>query len=269
MQPRLVSLERLLEGLEVEIEPPPCASGDRNGIGYLELVGGTVVRLSPPSATSALRRRASRRARRAAVRIRVTYQRAVGLFEHLPQPLTERVGADDPIRGAFRELVDELARRRPGYRAMTELLGRRCLILLLRRAFEHDVSPPVWMASLGDDRLGRAVAAMRARPEHAFTLPELAELAGMSRSAFAARFAGALAQSPIGFLKTVRLARAVELLTRTDMPVKAVAARVGYSSRSSFTRAFLARHGAAPATFRVATRHARRHPSRVESNDAA
>jgi AraC family transcriptional regulator len=54
------------------------------------------------------------------------------------------------------------------------------------------------------------------------------------------------------FLKGVRLDRAIQNLTRTDLPVKVVAARAGYSSRSSFSRAFLARHGTGPAAYRAA-----------------
>jgi transcriptional regulator GlxA family with amidase domain len=58
-------------------------------------------------------------------------------------------------------------------------------------------------------------------------------------------------QPPIEFLKTLRLDRAAHLLARTDLPVKRIAARAGYSSRSSFTRAFLARYGLGPARFRA------------------
>ena len=76
----------------------------------------------------------------------------------------------------------------------------------------------------------------------------------MSRSVFAARFAGALGRAPIEFLTELRLARAARILAGTDLPVKTVARRVGYSSRSSFTRAFLARHGLAPMAFRSAAR---------------
>jgi transcriptional regulator GlxA family with amidase domain len=92
---------------------------------------------------------------------------------------------------------------------------------------------------------------MQAGPEQAFTLSTLAEVAGMSRSVFAERFVTALGESPMEFLKTLRLGRATHLLLRTDLPVKNIASRVGYSSRSSFTRAFLARYGAAPARFRT------------------
>src|ERR1043165_381863 len=72
----------------------------------------------------------------------------------------------------------------------------------------------------------------------------------MSRSVFAARFTSVRGEPPMEFLKALRLGRAAELLTRTDLPVKTVASEVGYSSRSSFTRAFVARYGCAPARFR-------------------
>jgi AraC-like DNA-binding protein len=186
--------------------------------------------------------------------IRVTYQGSVDLFDHLREPLVEDLTSDDPIRRSFEELLEEISAQRPGARAMAATLLRRCLILLLRRHLEHATGRPSWLAALEDARLGRAVATMQDGPEQSFTLPGLAEVAGMSRSVFAARFADALGQSPMEFLKTVRLARAAELLRRTDLPVKSVATRVGYSSRSSFTRAFLARHGVGPTAFRAAAR---------------
>jgi AraC-like DNA-binding protein len=187
-------------------------------------------------------------------RIRATCQGSTSLFDHLREPLVESLTPDDPLRRAFLDLIDEIASQRPGYRAMAEALLRRCLILLLRRLCERGEGQLPWLAALEDSRLGRAVAAMQDRPEHSFTLPALAEVAGMSRSVFAARFAGALGQSPIGFLKTLRLARATRLLLATDLPVKSVATRVGYSSRSSFTRAFVACHGVGPTAFRTAAR---------------
>jgi len=192
-------------------------------------------------------------------RIHVTYQGTVGLFDHLREPLVEHLTPDDPLGRAFQDLLEEIGGQRAGYRAMAEALLRRCLILLLRRLGEHTTERLSWLAPLEDSRLGRVVSAMQDRPEHSFTLPALAEVAGMSRSVFAARFAGALGQPPIEFLKSLRLARAARLLVATDLPVKSVATRVGYSSRSSFTRAFVASHGVGPMAFRAAARE--RHAS--------
>jgi AraC-like DNA-binding protein len=279
----LMVLDRLLDGLDVTFESlavsdlrrgfpvgwrrgePPALRCTLGGGAVLELAGGATLRFEghsvevvPARAERAWARSLGDEADHdiliARGRIRATYQGSVGLFDHLREPLVESLTDDDPLREAFHELIDELASQRTGYRAMAETLLRRCLILLLRRLCDHDRGRVLWLALLEDSRLGRAVAAMRDRPEHSFTLPALAEVAGMSRSVFAARFADTLGQSPIGFLKTLRLARATRLLLATDLPVKSVATRVGYSSRSSFTRAFVACHGVGPMAFRAAAR---------------
>jgi AraC-like DNA-binding protein len=186
--------------------------------------------------------------------IRATYQSSVGLFHHLRQPMVEQSSADDAIRHCFEELLNEFHAPRPGSRAMSDALLRQCLIWLLRRLFERGESSLHWLAPLADVGVGRTLSAMHDQPQHCFRLEELAELAGMSRSVFAERFAHAVGQSPIEFLKALRLARAAVLLARTDLPVKGVAARVGYASRSSFTRAFATSHGRSPAVFRATTR---------------
>jgi AraC-like DNA-binding protein len=289
----MISLDRLLDGLDVFVDPVVVhdlrrergSERARSGVlsvrypasggGILELAGGASIHFTrdkltvfPPrgrgrSAADLQGRRAGRRngdnhnaARTekdvmvATGRLRATYLGSIGLFDHLREPLVGDLRAGDPIARSFRDLLDEIANPRAGRRAMVESLLRQGLILFLRRCCEPG-SSVAWMVALEDAGIGRAVSAMHDRPDHSFTLQGLADVAGMSRSVFAARFAEALDRSPMEFLKDVRLARAAELLARTDMPVKAVAARVGYSSRSSFTRAFLASHHVGPAAFRL------------------
>jgi AraC-like DNA-binding protein len=238
----VIALERLIEGLSVEA-PPRSRLAPEPGV--ITISGGVTVRLSPHSI-------AVLPSRGAAVPgvIRVTFQDVAGVFDHLRTPLIEPLSVHDPIRRAFEDLLEEVVNERPGSRAMVETLARRWLILFLRRCCRH-ARPPWWVAALQEPRLGRVIAAMQDRPHQAFTLAELADLAAMSRSVFAARFTDVLGQSPMEFLQALRLAKAAELLAATDLPVKIVASRVGYSSRSSFTRAFVARQGAWPTAFRA------------------
>jgi len=274
----MITLEQLLDGLDVTMGPVAIhalrregaiehAAGDGpalhyglRGVGWLELAEGervavaarTIIVTPPARRTRIVVANGARTDFVAAsVAIGTTYQGSVGVFDRLHEPLVERVGAHDPVRRSFEDLFEEVDAHRPGFRAMSEALLRRCLIWLLRRCFERPDCSLSWLAPLEDRGLGRALTAMHERPQHCFTLAELAELAGMSRSVFAARFAHTVGRSPIEVLKALRLARAAELLTRTDLPVKGIAARVGYASRSSFTRAFCARHGLPPADFRM------------------
>jgi AraC family transcriptional regulator, activator of mtrCDE len=274
----MITLEQLLHGLDVAMGPVcihalrrdggfediqtdrPALHYGLRGAGRLEMsergsvgVAARTVIVAPPGRARIV---AAHDASHgdvvvASVAMRVTYQGLVGVFDHLHEPLVERVSAGDPVRRTFAELLEEVDAHRPGFHAMCEALLRRCVIWLLRRCFDRPSCRLPWLAPLEDTRLARALAAMNERPQHCFTLAELAELAGMSRSVFAARFANAVGASPIEVLKALRLARAAELLTRTDLPVKGIAARVGYASRSSFTRAFCARHGRPPADFRA------------------
>jgi len=262
-------LDRLLDSVDVAVEPVTASvatlpNDKALAAGVLRLAGGASVSFTPQNVAimpSTLRPAAPTPGVRepngkaapvaeAGVRIRVTYLGGVSLFDHLTEPVVAPLAPASPLRRCIRELVEELAARRPGRCAMIATLLRRLLVLVLRcNSTRSELLP--WMATLGDPRLGRAVDAMQDCPQHGFTLAELAEVAGMSRSVFAARFAGALAQPPIEYLKTLRLSRAAALLRRTELPIKAVASRVGYSSRSSFTRAFIARHGVAPHAFRA------------------
>jgi len=52
------------------------------------------------------------------------------------------------------------------------------------------------------------------------------------------------------FVKETRLHRAAELLKKSDLPIKTVAGRVGFSSRSHFSRAFTGYFGRSPVHYR-------------------
>ena len=72
----------------------------------------------------------------------------------------------------------------------------------------------------------------------------------MSRSAFAREFSNTLSMSPMAFVAKTRLHHAAELLKSTKLPVKVIAASIGFASRSHFSRAFASAYGADPSRFR-------------------
>src|ERR1700690_2877050 len=66
----------------------------------------------------------------------------------------------------------------------------------------------------------------------------LAEAAGMSRSAFAARFKELLGQTPLEYVTEWRMQKAIQLLERRDKKLPEVARLVGYESDAAFSKAF-------------------------------
>ncbi|MEP6193490.1 MAG: helix-turn-helix transcriptional regulator, partial [Nitratireductor sp.] len=82
------------------------------------------------------------------------------------------------------------------------------------------------------------------------TLKQLAQEAGMSRSALAARFSHLIGQAPMQYLTLWRMQIAARLLADNSSKVAAVGKEVGYESEAAFSRAFKKVVGASPAKWR-------------------
>jgi transcriptional regulator GlxA family with amidase domain len=150
-------------------------------------------------------------------------------------------------------LLTELADPDFASHAMAEVLIKRCLILLLREQAQNERRNGQLSTLGGDQRLGRAVAEVLVDPSAGHTLATLAQKAGMSRASFADHFKQTYGQTPMNFVKTVRLETAATLLTTSDTPMKVISSAVGYTSRSSFSRAFRDVYGVDPKTYRSPT----------------
>ncbi|TAK70351.1 MAG: AraC family transcriptional regulator [Actinomycetota bacterium] len=108
-----------------------------------------------------------------------------------------------------------------------------------------------WLAALHDPVLRPALAAIHGDPAHRWTVPELAQLAAVSRSALDARFRQILGLSPIRYLADWRLHLARDLLSTTDLGNATVARRVGYEAEEAFSRAFKRAYGRSPTSWRA------------------
>jgi AraC-like DNA-binding protein len=182
--------------------------------------------------------------------VSATYQGAKGLFDHLPGPITEYAKHGDAIYNAFATLIRELVEPQPGTMAMTATLMRQCLLAVLRKRAEGGVCNAPWLSALEHPRISKALRDVILEPGRPYTLERMAEMAGMSRSAFSKHFSETFGRTAMEFVKEVRLRRAAELLLTTSRPIKTIAADVGYQSRSHFTQAFKQTHGLHPAAYR-------------------
>jgi AraC-like DNA-binding protein len=79
-----------------------------------------------------------------------------------------------------------------------------------------------------------------------WTVESLAEAAGMSRSAFAARFKELLGQTPLEYVTEWRMQKAMQLLQQRDKKLIDVARSVDYESDAAFSKAFKRVVGANP-----------------------
>ncbi|WP_027209976.1 AraC family transcriptional regulator [Burkholderia sp. WSM2232] len=141
---------------------------------------------------------------------------------------------------------EEWREERPAREVVLSRLLEVLLIEALRSAAGTNASPGL-VRGLADSRLAAAIRVMHERPMHAWTVPELAKQAALSRSTFFERFSRAVGVAPMAYLLTWRMALAKDLLRRNQGRVAEIAERVGYSSASTFSVAFT-RHVGRPPT---------------------
>jgi len=82
------------------------------------------------------------------------------------------------------------------------------------------------------------------------SLAALATAAGLERRTLLRRFASATGMTPIEYCRSVRVARARELLEGGETSQKEIAESLGYKDAASFTRAFRKAVGSAPGAYR-------------------
>lgn len=119
--------------------------------------------------------------------------------------------------------------------------------LLRQWVDENRDALPSWA---GDPVIVRVLERMDEEPDRSWTLSDLSALAGMSKTAFSQRFSSAVGESPMRYLTGQRLAQAARLLRETDLPLAAIARRVGYSTEFALSGAFRREYGIAPGRFR-------------------
>ena len=149
------------------------------------------------------------------------------------------------LQPVMERLFDEAFGSAFGQRAAVDLLIELLLVMLLRHCIACGLTEKGLLAGLGDPKLARALAVMHRSPEAVLNLERLADIAGMSRSTFAAAFKDRVGVSPGDYLTTLRLALARQALL-AGRPLKAVSAEVGYGSPTALARAFQRQFGCAP-----------------------
>jgi AraC-like DNA-binding protein len=148
-------------------------------------------------------------------------------------------------------IAEEIHEPGPGVATALErvsdvLLGQALRATLLELQDAEHLS----LEALHDRGIAPAVRAIQERPEHAWSVGELATRCAMSRSAFAARFRALTGDSPIRYVTRCRLARAARQLATTDAALAEIARLAGYESVFSFSRAFKRAFGVAPRPYR-------------------
>lgn len=175
------------------------------------------------------------------------------LLAQLPDLLLLRASETPGLARTVALLGEELEDARPGQAGVVPALVDALLLLILRGWIERSARDDAtlgWPGALTDAAIGGALADLHDDPGRAWTVAELGDRVGLSRSAFAQRFTALVGEPPLTYLTWWRMTLAGRLLRESDAPLSAVATRVGYASEFAFAKAFKREFGIAPGRYR-------------------
>lgn len=175
------------------------------------------------------------------------------LLRALPELIVVRADeGGERFRNLGQLLCAEISSGGFGGRAVVDKLADALFLMAVRHYINRASAPSGLIAALLDERLCKALSAIHAGPGSDWTVAGLAQIAGMSRTAFALRFGEILQQSPIQYLTHWRMTQAQTLLQDPRQSVRGVAERLGYQTEASFRRCFKRVHGYGPGQVRRA-----------------
>jgi AraC-like DNA-binding protein len=155
------------------------------------------------------------------------------------------------LHNTMQALASEMAEQTPG----SEVVATRLAEVLFIQALRAHIASGVerhnkgWLRAIFDPQMGTALSAVHDSVNTPWTVESLAEAAGMSRSAFAARFKELLGQTPLEYVTEWRMQKAMRLLQQRDKKLVDVARSVGYESDAAFSKAFKRVVGANPGEY--------------------
>lgn len=109
-----------------------------------------------------------------------------------------------------------------------------------------------WLGALEDSRIGNALTLIHESPDQHWSLEELAQNVGMSRTSFAQQFKRLVGNTPMEYLTEWRMSLAYSKLQLSKDSMLAIALDIGYQSEAAFSRAFKKVIGQSPNEIRKA-----------------
>lgn len=155
------------------------------------------------------------------------------------------------LENSILHLVEEAASGHVGSEAMLAKLSEALFVDTLRRYIAGLPEGQVgWLAGTRDPIVGKSLGLMHSQIAHPWTIADLADHVGISRSALVERFTRYLSEPPMAYLTRWRLEVAARALKTSSRGVADVAASVGYESEAAFNRAFKRAFGVPPGRYR-------------------
>ncbi|MDP3650168.1 MAG: AraC family transcriptional regulator [Rhodoferax sp.] len=157
----------------------------------------------------------------------------------------------DAMAHSMELLQQELTLREQGSETLVYGLLDVIFVLLMREMLQRQGErTSCWSHGIRDPQVMKAVQALHNDCARAWTLDTLAQHAGLSRTSLAERFRESMGNTPLNYLRTVRMQKAMAALSESERSLEQIAREVGYTDAFSFSKVFKRTVGLAPRDFR-------------------
>jgi AraC-like DNA-binding protein len=162
---------------------------------------------------------------------------------------------DEMLRAMVAAMGAEALSARPGGATLMTRLADVLVVQAVRWWLDHGAEERCgWLTALRDPRVGKALALIHRRPQEGWTVGSLAKAVRLSRSVFSERFTQLVGKPPMQYVTRWRMHLAARWLREDKLRLGEIAARLGYESEPSFSRAFKRHMGAPPGAVRRGAR---------------
>lgn len=167
------------------------------------------------------------------------------LIQSLPQFIYYEISETQPVGRAAKWLFEEAFDEQVGRQAMINKLADVFLLQVLRDVVNNGVLLQGVLSAMTHPRLSKVIEAIHSEPEKSWTVDNLADIAALSRSKFAALFKETVGQPPNNYITELRVAMAQNLLKK-GKSINLIANEVGYEHGSALARVFRKTLGVSP-----------------------
>jgi len=165
---------------------------------------------------------------------------------------SQRVQAEPGLESTIRLLISEVSSSGPGGDILVNRLSDAIFVQIVRAyigQIKQCKETPGWLKALADADIGQALNLIHEKPEVPWTVATLAEAVNMSRTSFANKFAAVVKTTPIDYLTSWRMHKAMTLMREGESNMEHISSAVGYVSRAAFAKAFKKEFGQSPGAY--------------------
>lgn len=185
--------------------------------------------------------------------VRFEHPNASHLLNVLPSRIV--LDAQQPAEPWIKAILDLIAAEAIAIKPGGETVMTRLADVLVIHAIRQWIASTTaaesgWLAALRDQQIGTSLMQIHREPQRDWTVERLAQEAGMSRSAFAAKFTQMVGETAMRYVTRWRMNIAKSRLHQEDVSLAELAEDLGYRSEAAFCRAFKKHTGLTPGAAR-------------------